>query len=54
MNKPVCLDLAMLKIRKIVMYEPWHDFVKTKYGEKAKLYDMDTDSFIAYLKTEDI
>ena len=49
--KSVCLDLAMLKIRNIVMYESWYDFVKTKYGEKAKLFDMDTDS---YLKTEEI
>ena len=28
------------------MYEFWYDFVKPKYGEKAKLCYMDTDSFI--------
>ena len=31
-NKPVCLVLSIL-----VMYEFFYDYVKTKYGEKAKL-----------------
>ena len=28
------------------MYEFWYDYVKPKYGEKAKLCYMDKDSFI--------
>ena len=36
------------------MYEFWYDYVKPKYGEKVKLCYMDTDSFIVYIKTEDI
>ena len=32
------------------MYEFWYDCVKPKYGEKAKLCCMDTDSFIVYVK----
>ena len=36
------------------MYEIWHDYVKPKYGESAKLCYMDTDRFIVYLKTENI
>ena len=36
------------------MYEFWYDFVKPKYGEKAKLSYMDTDSFIVYIKIDDI
>ena len=36
------------------MYEFWYDYVKPKYGEKAKLCYMHTDSFIVYIKTEDI
>ena len=31
-----------------------YDYMKPKYEEKAKLYYMDTDSFIVYIKTEDI
>ena len=36
MNKPVSLGLSILGISKIVMYEFWYDYVKTKYREKAK------------------
>ena len=36
------------------MYEFWYDYVKPKYGEKAKLCYMDTDSFILHIKTDDI
>ena len=36
------------------MYEFWYDYVKLKYGEKPKLCNMDTDSFIVHVKTEDI
>ena len=35
------------------MYKFCYDFVKPKYGEKAKLRYMDTDSFILYIKTDD-
>ena len=35
------------------MYEFWF-IIKPKYGEKAKLCHMDTDSFIVHVKTEDI
>ena len=52
MNKPVCLGLSILELKKILMYEFWHDYVKPKYGEKAKLCFMDTDSFIVYIKTD--
>ena len=34
------------------MYEFWHDYVKPKYGEKAKLCYMDTKSFIVYVKNK--
>ena len=36
------------------MYEFWYDYEKPKYGEKIKLSYMDTDSFIVYIKTDDI
>ena len=37
MKKPVYLGLSILEISKIVMYELWYDYLKPKYGEKAKL-----------------
>ena len=54
MNKPACLGLSILELSKILMYEFLHDYVKPKYDEKSKLCYMDTDSFIAYIKTDDI
>ena len=54
MNKPVCLGLSMQELSKILMFEFWYDYVKQKYGEKVKLYYMDTDSFVVYIKTDDI
>ena len=36
------------------MCEFCYDYIKPKYGEKAKLYYMDTDSFLVYIKTDDI
>ena len=53
-NKPAYLGLSILELIKILMYEFWYDYVKPKYGEKVKLCYMDTDSFIVYIKTEDI
>ena len=38
MNKPVCLGLTILDLSKILMYHFWYDYIKPKYGEKAKLY----------------
>ena len=37
MNKSVYLELSMLKLNKILMYEFWYDYVKPKYWGKAKL-----------------
>ena len=53
MNKPVYLGQAILDISKTLMYEFWYDYIKPKYGDKARLCYMDTDSFIMYIKTED-
>ena len=49
MNKPVYLELSVLELRKTVMYQFWDGCVKPKYGEKAKLCQMDTGNFIVHL-----
>ena len=54
MNKIVYLGLSILGLSKILKYEFRHDYVKPKYDEKAKLCFMDTDTFIVYIKTDDI
>ena len=53
MNKPIYLGLSILDISKITMYEFWYDYVKIKYEDKAQLCYMDTDSFVANIKTKD-
>ena len=55
MNKPAYLGISILETNKNVMHEFWYDYVKPKYREKkAKLCYMDTDPFIAQIKTEDM
>ena len=49
-NNPVYLGLSILDLSQTVMYEFWCDYVKPIYGENAKLYYMDTDSFPVYVK----
>ena len=49
MNKPAYFGLPIQELSKIVMREFWYGYVKPKYGEKAKLCYMDTDSFIVYV-----
>ena len=50
LNKLAYLGLPILEISKIVMYEFRYDYVKPKYGEKAKLFCINTDSFLVYIK----
>ena len=52
MNKTVYFGISILEIRKIVMYELCHDYVKPKYEKKVKLCYMYTDSFIVYTKNK--
>jgi len=54
MDKPVYLGFCILDLSKTVMYEFQYDYIKPKYGGSAKLMYMDTDSFVYYIKTEDV
>ena len=54
LNKPVHLRHSVLELSKILMHEFWYDYLKLKYGEKANVCCMYTESFIAYIKTDDI
>lgn len=54
MNKPLCLGLLFLNIRKIPRYDYWYDYVKEKYGQMVKLCYMDIDSFVVHEKSENI
>ena len=45
--------MSVLDISKILMYEFWHDYVKPKYKDKAKLCYLDTDSCVINILNED-
>ena len=53
MNKPIYLGQAILDLSKTLLYEFWYDYIKPKYGDKARLCYMDTDRFVINIKTED-
>ena len=36
LNKLIYLGFSILDLRKIVMYEFWYDYIKPKYGKKAR------------------
>ena len=54
MNNPVYLELSILDLSKTLMYDFCYGYIKPKYGENAKLFYMNTDSFITHVKTDDI
>ena len=53
MNKPVYLGMSILDISRILIYEFWYDYIKLKYGNRAKLCYTNTDSFVIHILTED-
>ena len=53
MNKPIYFGLSILELSKIIMYEIWCDYVKSKYMNNSRLCYMDTDIFVINVKTKD-
>ena len=45
--------MSILDISKTLKYKFWYDYIKPKYGDRAKLCYTDTDSFIINIITVD-
>ena len=53
MNEPFYLGISILESNKMLIYNFWYDYVKPKYGEKAKLcyISLHTEKQMIFIKT---
>ena len=49
MIKPLYLGMSILDISKTLIYEFWYDYIKPKYGDRAKLCYTDINSFVIHI-----
>ena len=54
LDRPAYVGMCILDLSKTLMYDFHHNYVKSRYGKKAKFLFTDTDSLCYEIETQEI
>ena len=54
LNRPAHVSMCILDLSKMLMYDFHYNYIKKKYGDRAKLLFTDTDSLTYEIEAEDV
>ena len=54
LNRPAYVSMCILDLSKTLMYDFHYNYIKKRYGDRAKLLFTDTDSFTYEIETKDV